>query len=80
MVQSDSPARGGSSNPSNPPWIRNCIYICVCIQLCVYIDTGIVCVDLMWVNIYIYIHCGVVRILEVKFYGRLPLVLYAYVL
>ena len=23
MVQSDSPARGGSSNPSNPPWIRN---------------------------------------------------------
>ena len=30
MVQSDSPARGGSSNPSNPPWIRNCNIIAQC--------------------------------------------------
>ena len=28
MVQSDSPARGGSSNPSNPPWIRNWVMRC----------------------------------------------------
>ena len=67
VVQSDSPARGGSSNPSNPPWIRNCMYVCylcmcadmyVCMYVCLYACMYVYMYVCMYVSKYVCMYGG----------------------